>query len=75
MINDPISDMLTRLRNAIKAKHTTVRIVNTKINKSIASILWQEGMIKEAYLVTKNKTNETRTREIETTASKRTGQH
>lgn len=45
MIQDTISDMLTRIRNAYLAKHETVCVLNTKINRKISSILKKEGYI------------------------------
>jgi small subunit ribosomal protein S8 len=45
MINDTISDMLTRIRNANLAKHDTVLIVNTKTNQRISEILKKQGYI------------------------------
>ena len=43
---DPIADMLTRIRNASAAKHKTVDIPASKMKKSIADILYNEGYIK-----------------------------
>jgi len=45
MVSDPIADMLTRVRNALLAGHTTVSIPSTKILVSIAQILLDEGFI------------------------------
>lgn len=45
LINDSISDMLTRIRNATLAKKTTVNIPLTNLNKEIANILEKEGFI------------------------------
>lgn len=45
MINDTISDMLTRIRNANLAKHDSVLIVNTKTNQRISDILKKQGYI------------------------------
>lgn len=45
MINDTISDMLTRIRNASLVKHSTVEIPYTKIIENIAHILKEEGFI------------------------------
>lgn len=44
-VNDPISDMLTRIRNAISADHPMVSIPSSKLKASIAAILEQEGFI------------------------------
>ena len=43
---DPIADMLTRIRNANSAKFKTVDIPASKMKKSIAEILFNEGYIK-----------------------------
>ena len=50
-ITDPIADMLTRIRNANAAKHTTVDIPASKMKKSIAQILLDEGYIKNFQLI------------------------
>ena len=45
MTNDPIADMLTRIRNAIIAKHKEVSIPTSKTKVSIAEVLLNEGFI------------------------------
>ena len=45
MITDPIADLLTRLRNAIKAGHRTLEIKSSKIKKCIVQILHEKGYI------------------------------
>lgn len=45
MVNDSISDMLTRIRNACLAKKSTVSIPYTRLNQEIAQILEKEGYI------------------------------
>ena len=45
-ITDPIADMLTRIRNANMQRHETVDIPSSKLKKSIAEILLEEGYIK-----------------------------
>ncbi len=45
-ITDPIADMLTRIRNAIKAGHLIVDVPSSKMKVSIAKILKDEGFIK-----------------------------
>lgn len=50
-ITDPIADMLTRIRNANAAKHTTVDIPASNMKKSIAQILLEEGYIKNFQLI------------------------
>ncbi len=49
--NDPIADMLTRIRNANTAKHDTVEIPSSKMKLAIAGILLDEGYIKKYDLV------------------------
>ena len=46
VINDPIADMLTRVRNALIARHDTVTLPASNMKKSIAKILLDEGYIK-----------------------------
>jgi small subunit ribosomal protein S8 len=50
-ITDPIADMLTRIRNANSAKHDTVDIPASKMKKSIADILLEEGYIRNFQLI------------------------
>ena len=45
-ITDPIADMLTRIRNANTQRHETVDVPSSKLKKSIAEILLNEGYIK-----------------------------
>jgi small subunit ribosomal protein S8 len=44
-MTDPIADMLTRIRNAVAAKHTRVDIPASRIKADIARILQDEGYI------------------------------
>ena len=46
VVNDPIADMLTRIRNAQIARHDTVTIPASKAKQAIARILLEEGYIK-----------------------------
>lgn len=46
-VNDTISDMLTRIRNANLARHQTTEIPSTKMTRSIARVLKEEGFIGE----------------------------
>lgn len=46
IVTDPIADMLTRLRNAITAKHESVLVPVSKEKEAIAKILLDEGYIK-----------------------------
>ncbi len=43
--NDTIADMLTRIRNANLARHQTVDIPSTRMTRSIAQVLQEEGFI------------------------------
>jgi ribosomal protein S8 len=45
-MTDPIADMLTRIRNANKAKFKTVEIPSSNMKKAIAEVLLEEGYIK-----------------------------
>lgn len=54
-ITDPISDMLTRIRNAIKAGFLKVDIPSSKIKVSITKILKNEGLIKNFKIIDINK--------------------
>jgi small subunit ribosomal protein S8 len=45
MTSDPIADMLTRLRNAITARHPKVDVPASKVKAEIARILKEEGYI------------------------------
>lgn len=44
-MTDPISDMLLRIRNAIKAGHATVKIPGSRMKGDIARVLKEEGYI------------------------------
>jgi len=48
---DPIADLLTRIRNALTARHDTVSIPFSRIKKSVADILVAEGYVKSADVV------------------------
>ena len=45
MTSDPIADMLTRVRNAISARHPKVDVPASKLKAEIARILKEEGYI------------------------------
>lgn len=44
-MTDPIADMLTRIRNALTAKHEEVEVPSSKMKAEIAQILLSEGYI------------------------------
>ena len=46
-MSDPISDMLTRIRNGQSANKVTVEIPASKVKKAIASVLKDEGFIED----------------------------
>ena len=46
-MTDPIADMLTRIRNAVKARHDVVEIPASKMKLSIAQLLKDEGFISD----------------------------
>jgi len=50
-VSDPISDMLTRIRNAIMAGHSVTAMPSSKIKADIAKILKDEGFIKSYQVV------------------------
>ncbi|MBR2303238.1 MAG: 30S ribosomal protein S8 [Clostridia bacterium] len=50
VVTDPIADMLTRIRNALTAKHETVEVPASKMKKAIADILLNEGYISNVEL-------------------------
>ena len=54
MVNDTISDMLTRIRNANMVKHQIVQIPSTKISLAITEILKEEGYIEDFESYTEN---------------------
>jgi len=50
-VNDPISDMLTRIRNAVATSQAVVAMPSTKIKSEIARILKEEGFIEGVEMV------------------------
>jgi small subunit ribosomal protein S8 len=57
-INDPISDMLTRIRNAGMARKATTSMPSTKVLVAVAGILKSEGYITEYQVIEKSPQNE-----------------
>ena len=53
--SDPIADMLTRIRNAVKAEHLKVDIPSSKMKVAIAKILKDEGFVKNFKIIEDNK--------------------
>ena len=56
-VTDPIADMLTRIRNAYKAKHKTVDIPSSRMKKEIARTLLENKYIRNYVEVEDNKQN------------------
>ena len=54
MVNDIISDILTRIRNANMIKHQIVQIPATKMSKAIVMILKDEGFIENFEIYKEN---------------------
>ena len=50
-MTDVIADMLTRIRNALSAKHETVEIPASNTKKAIAEILLKEGYVSDVEIV------------------------
>ena len=55
MVTDPISDYLTRLRNAIAAKHKVVEIPGSNLKKAMTQILMDQGFILNFKLIKDSK--------------------
>lgn len=53
MTSDPISDMLVRIRNAMKAGHSTVEMPGSRIKGEIARVMRDEGYI-TSFVLTKS---------------------
>jgi len=51
MVCDPISDMFTRIRNALMVKHAEVLIPHSKLKESLCKILVQEGFVQSYSMV------------------------
>lgn len=56
-VTDPISDFLTRIRNAVKAKKIVVEIPSSKMKLGLADILKKNNFIDDYALVEDNKQN------------------
>lgn len=53
MMTDPIADLLTRIRNGIKAGHDKIEIPASKVKANICKVLKEEGYIKSFKIVAK----------------------
>lgn len=45
MMTDPIADMLTRIRNAVRVEHPHVEMPSSKVKQGVADVLKREGYI------------------------------
>lgn len=45
MMTDPIADMLTRIRNAVRVERATVEVPSSKVKRGLAEVLKREGFI------------------------------
>ena len=44
-MSDPLADMCTRIRNAVNARHESVRVPTSNVKRSVADVLQREGYI------------------------------
>lgn len=54
MMTDPVADMLTRIRNGIKAGHPKVDVPGSRIKANICRVLKEEGFIKSFKIIAKS---------------------
>ena len=52
-MNDPIADLLTRIRNGVHAHHSTVEIPASRIKNDICAVLKREGFIEDYEVIEK----------------------
>jgi small subunit ribosomal protein S8 len=50
-MTDPVADMLTRIRNAVRARHTRVAMPASKLKLAIARVLKEEGYISDIEII------------------------
>jgi small subunit ribosomal protein S8 len=55
VVTDPVADLLTRIRNAIRARHARVDVPSSKLKVEIARILKEEGYISSFKVVEEGK--------------------
>ncbi len=46
-MSDPVADMLTRIRNAVEARHDSVQVPASRLKVAVAKVLKDEGFIRE----------------------------
>jgi len=54
-VSDPVADMLTRIRNAVKAKFNSVDIPSSKLKTELAKLLKEEGFIRNYKTIKDNR--------------------
>jgi len=54
MMTDPVADMLTRIRNGVRANHTKVDMPASKMKANLCKVLKEEGFIKSFKLIAKD---------------------
>ena len=54
-MNDPVADMLTRIRNAVRAHHRRVEMPHSRLKLAIAGILKDEGYVGDVSVVERGK--------------------
>ena len=57
MMTDPVADMLTRIRNGIKAGHDRVEVPASKMKAGICKVLKEEGYIQSFKIIAKSKSD------------------
>lgn len=57
MMTDPIADLLTRIRNGLKAGHDKIEVPASKMKANICKVLKDEGYIKSFKIVAKDAAN------------------
>ena len=57
MMTDPVADLLTKVRNAVKAGHEKVEVPASKLKANICRVLKEEGYIKSFKIVAKSESD------------------
>ena len=61
-VSDPVSDMLTRIRNAQLVRHPVIELPSSKTNVSVAEVLLKEGFLQDLEVVNQRPQNRLRLR-------------
>lgn len=51
VVNDPIADLLTRIRNGLGARHAEVRLPHSRIKARVAELLAREGYLEDVEVI------------------------